>query len=136
MELSQCVSLLSLFVTIADRELRWIIVLFSSVGPTGDMPIPLVRVDGHLLGPPLLPPCHNPSVVPPQRPLIPGQPGSDNFSADDHSVHTPLHSATDHLSAGDASVIPSSRRSSRRSLSVKTMSPQTMNQLYHQRNFR
>ena len=71
----------------------WIIVLFWSAGEysTGDVPIPLVRADGHLLGPPLPPLGHNPIVVPPQQPRIPGQPGSDHVFADGHSVPTPLH---------------------------------------------
>ena len=70
----------------------WIIALFWLAGEssTGDVPISLVRVDGHLLGPPLPPLGHNPIVVPPQQPLIPGQPGSDHFSVDDQSVHTPF----------------------------------------------
>ena len=110
---------------------KWIIVLFfRSVGDSsiGGVPIPPTRLDGHLPGPPLPPLGHNPLVVPPQQPLIPGKPRSDNFSADDRSVHTLLHSATGNLSVDDASVTPSSRRSSRRSPSVKTTSPQTIHE--------
>ncbi len=101
--------------------IKWIIVLFWSAGEssTGDVPIPHLSIAGHLLGPTLPPLDHDLVVVPPQQPLIPGQPGSDHFSADDHSVHTPLHSTTDHFSVADESVDPSSRRSSRRSPSVK-----------------
>ena len=42
------------------------------------------------------------------------------FSVDDQSVATTSHTATDHLSAHDASVTPSSWRSSRHSPSVNT----------------
>jgi hypothetical protein len=101
---------------------KWIIVLLWSAGEssTGDVPILPISIDGHLHGPPLPPLGHNPIVVPPQQPLIPGRSGSDHFSVDDHSVHTPLHSATDHLTVDDVSDTPSSRGSSRRSASVKT----------------
>ena len=102
------------------RQCIIVLVWSSRESSAGDVPIPPIRIDGLLLGPPLPPLGHNPIVVPPQQPLIPGQPGSDHFSADDHLVHTPLHSTTDHLFVDDAYVTPSSRRSSRRSPSVKT----------------
>ena len=96
---------------------------FLSAGESsvGHVPIPLAVVDGHLPAPPLPLSGHGPLViVPPQQSLIPRRLGSYHFSVDDHSVATSPHSASDHISADDASVIPSSRRSSRYSPSVKT----------------
>ena len=75
----------------------------------------LVRVGEHLPALPLPPLGNNIVIVPPQQPLIPGQPGSDHFSADDHSVVTTPHSVNNNVSADDASVAPSSRRSPRHS---------------------
>ena len=91
--------------------------LFWSAGESsaGNVPIPSVVVDGHLPAHPLPLPAHGLVIVPPQQPLLPGELGSYHFSADDHSVATNPHSATDHLAAEDASVTPSSRRSSRHS---------------------
>ena len=66
----------------------------------GDVPVPLVIVDEHLSALPLPPPGQGLVVVPPQQPLIPGQPGSDHFSVDDHSVSTSPHSANDHFFSG------------------------------------
>ena len=48
--------------------------------------------------------------------MLPGEPGSDHFSADDQTVATPSQSASDHFSPYDASVIPLSARVSRHSL--------------------
>ena len=89
--------------------------LFWSAGLSsfGNVPVPLVIVDGHLPAPPLLPLGQGPVIAPPQQPLIPRQPGSYHVVDDEHSVATIPHSAIDQLSADDASVTPSSQISSR-----------------------
>ena len=49
---------------------QWVIVFFWSAGESsvGDVPVPLVVVDGHLPAPPLPPPGHDIAIVPPHQP--------------------------------------------------------------------
>ena len=101
---------------------QWTIVLFWAAGEIspGEVLIPLAIVDGHLPAPPLPPAVQGIVYRASSTATDTRTARIRQFSVDDHSAAITPHAAIDHISADDASVTPSSRRSSRHAPSVKT----------------
>jgi len=101
---------------------QWILIMFWAAGDSsvGDFPLPPRTAPGTPPSPPLPPPGHHPLRAPPQQLRTPSRQGSDRFSADDHSAQTVPQSSVEQLSADDASLIPSSRKSSQHSRGERT----------------